>query len=147
MESNDVLKMDKELEEIKRKRMREIMRMLNKNKDKPVLVRIFDVLLPASGCGPSGCGPGGCGPSFTSPNMLELQELAFKLIQKYGRDKFKFELFNILDSSIQKFPDVYKILKEKKGDAVPIISINGNIKFIGRVPSFEEFEKKIEVMM
>jgi len=138
---------DKELEGIKRKKMRKMIEMLSKNNDKPVLVRIFDILLPASGCGPSGCGPGGCGPSFTSPNMTELQELAFMLIQKYGRDKFKFELFNILDSSIKKFPDVYNILKERKGDGIPLISINGNIKFIGKVPSFEEFEKEIEVMM
>ena len=122
------------------------MELLNK-RNETIVVRIFDALLPASGCGPSGCGPGGCGPSFTSPNMMELQELASVVIQKYGKDRFKFELFNILDSSIQKVPDVYNLLKERKGDALPIISINSKIKFTGRVPSFEELQKEIQAVM
>jgi len=140
--------MDKELEKIKRKKM---MEPLNK-RNETIVVRIFDSLLPASGCGPSGCGPSGCGPggcepSLTSPNMLELQVLASMVIHKYGEDRFRFELFNILDSYIQKVPDVYNLLKEGKDDALPIISINGKIRFKGRVPSFEEFQKEIQVVM
>lgn len=127
------------------------MELLNR-KNETIVVKIFDALLPASGCGSggcgsSGCGPGGCGPSLTSPNMLELQVLASMVIEKYGEDRFRFKLFNILDSSIQKVPDVYDLLKEGKDDALPIISINSKIRFKGKVPSFEEFQKEIQALM
>jgi len=137
--------MDKELVEIRRRKM---MELLNK-KDETIVVRIYDALIRDSGCGcgPKGCGPGGCGPSVTSPNMMELQDLASMVNQKYDNGRFRFELFNILDSSVQKVPDVYNLLKEGKGNALPIISVNNKIIFTGKVPSFEEFQKEIQDMM
>jgi hypothetical protein len=63
-----------------------------------------------------------------------------------GEDKFTFELHNILDTSTQKYPNVYDVVKETKGEALPIISINGKIAFKGEVPSLEEFQKQLQVI-
>jgi len=139
--------MDEELEIIRKRKMVEMLNRLKQDERKPVLVRIFDLLLSAASCGPSGCGSGGCGPSIMSENLAELETLAYNLVTKYGKERIRFELVNILDTSIQNYKDVYEVLREKKGESLPIISINGEIKFVGRVPTFEEMDRAINAVM
>lgn len=135
---------DGELEAIKRKKM---MEWLKAPTSRIVWIRIFDALVPMASCGPNGCGPSGCGPMLVSPNLTELQWLTRQLIAKYGKNRFRFQLVNILDSSVLNFGDVVQILRERKGDALPIISINGRIAFIGRVPAFEEMDREVKAAM
>lgn len=114
---------------------------------KPLLITIFDLLLPAGSCGPSGCGPNGCGPTVRSENLMELETLAVGLVKKYGNEKLKFDLINILDASMQNHEEAYRILRDRKGDALPMIAVNNEVKFIGEVPSVEEFEKVLEELI
>lgn len=139
--------MDEELEIVRKKKMMEMLNRARREEQKPLLVRIFDLLLSAVSCGPGGCGPSGCGPSIMNENLMELETLARNLISKYGRDRIRFELVNVLDASMQNYRDAYEILREKKGEALPIISINGEIKFVGRVPTFEEIDQEIKLVM
>jgi len=138
---------DEELEIVRKKKMMEMLNRARREEQKPLLVRIFDLLLSAVSCGPGGCGPSGCGPSIMNENLMELETLARNLISKYGRDRIRFELVNVLDASMQNYRDAYEILREKKGEALPIISINGEIKFVGRVPTFEEIDQEIKLVM
>ena len=114
------------------------------NVDEPTVVMIFDTLIPDSCSCSDGCGHEGCGSSLTSPNIAELETLASTVIEKYGEDKFAFELHNILETSTQEYPDIYSVARESKGEALPIIAVNGKITFKGEVPSFEEFQKQLQ---
>lgn len=134
--------MDKELGDIKKGTIRKIANIFKKNI--VISIRMFDALVPVSSCGHSGCN---CEPDFSSPNVTELQTLVSRLIEKYGRAKFKFELLNVLDPAVKKFDKVYALFKERKEGGLPIISINNKIKFFGRVPSFEEVESEIQAVM
>ena len=136
--------MGKELEDMKKGTLRKIVDILNIKGNKTILVRMFDALVSDSSCGHSGCG---CDQSVSSPNMTGLQMLSSGLEEKYGWNKFKFEVFNVRNPSIKEFDGVYNLLKERRGDALPIISINGKIKFIGRIPSLEEVEGEIKAIM
>jgi len=129
---------------------RSIRQDIQRQKEPELLViRIFDLLLPATSCGPGGCGcgPSGCGPSPVSVNLMQLQALAHRLIEKHGKDTMRFELLNVLDDSMRDYKDVYEILREKKGEALPIISINGEVKFVGKLPTFKEMDQKIRMVM
>lgn len=136
--------MGKELEDKKRGILRKIVDILNIKGNKTILVRMFDALVSDSSCGHSGCG---CDKSFSSSNITGLQMLSSGLEEKYGWNKFKFEVFNVSDPRIKEFDGVYNLLKERRGGALPIISINGKIKFIGRIPSLEEVEGEIKAIM
>lgn len=138
--------MDEELEVFRKRKMMEMLNRTRREEQKPLLITIFDLLLPAVSCGPGGCGPSGCGPNIMSENITELEVLARNLITKHGRDRIRFELVNVLDASMQNYRDAYEILRDKKGEALPIISINGEIKFVGRVPTFEEIDQEIKVV-
>jgi hypothetical protein len=96
--------------------------------DKNIIVRLFY----SPGCSGCGCG-GGCGPD---PNLEILEELAGKLVEKYGEKCLSFEAYNSVD--VKKFA----FLRDPK-IKTPVVSVGDRIVSSGEMPSFQVIEAEV----
>ena len=108
---------------------------IENEKSAPLKIKIFDTNL-ASGC--SGCCGGGC----SNPVMHEFEVIAVHLMEKYGSDKFRFELYDFFKShNVDK--KIKKLVDEKSEDQLPAIMIDDDLIFTEKMPSLEEFDTEV----
>jgi hypothetical protein len=94
--------------------------------DKNVVIRLFY----SPGCSGGCCG---CGPD---ENYGKFEELAEKLVEKFGMDRLTFEAYNSVD--VKKFP----FLRDPKIKK-PVVSVGEHIVSTGEIPSFPVIEAEV----
>ena len=96
-----------------------------------IVVRLFYV----SGCSGGCCG---CGPS---KDAAAFEEIAVKLVEKFGEEKLAFEAYTSLD--LKKFPFLRKAANPAGKIAVPLVAVGEKVFEPGNVPGFSDLEKEV----
>ncbi|MFZ2454889.1 MAG: hypothetical protein WAX07_00200 [Candidatus Altiarchaeia archaeon] len=95
--------------------------------DKNVIIRLFY----APGCSGGCCG---CGPD---PNYGKFEELAEKLVEKFGEKRLTFEAYKSVD--VKKFA----FLRDPK-IKTPVVSVGEKVVSSGEMPTFTAIEAEAE---
>jgi hypothetical protein len=91
-------------------------------------VRLFYESECSGGC--CGCGP--------NQDVEAFEDLAKRLVEKFGEDNLTFEAYNSVDH--KKFSFIKKDAKTK----APIVSVGEKVLSSGKLPMFSELQKEVE---
>jgi phage shock protein A len=91
---------------------------------------------------PMCCSTGLCGPSVDE-SLVKLGENIEQIKKKYEGAKVERYMITQQPMKFKENESVFKLVKEKGRDILPITTLNGNIIKSGSYPTLEELEQKI----